>query len=612
MNLTENVFRNSPFGFSYGKVILDDQGCPSDYHIESINKEFEHLAEIEPADIKGKKASEIDFFISFRNMCWKRLIEQVSQNEGKISEKMFSSSLNTWFLIQAWLDEKEYLAISFIDLSALSEDAGIPTKDFQQFREIFDRVPHSVFIINVTENRRFVVNDFNEIQTEYLNMDRDDIQGKYVEDIFPDGVAESIIEHYLDCVETGMEITYEEDVRLPGRGRRQYLTTLSPIKNQSGEIYRLVGSSIEITDRKKAEESLKKSEEQYRSFVQNSSEGIHLIEFTDPIDLNQPHEEQIKNIYATGYISACNDVMAKMYGYDKSEDLTGKDLIELHGSDNNPENIAYLKNVIDHNFRLKDQLSVEKNVDDNEVYFMNNVYGIIEDDKLVRVWASQRDITEQKEAEELIYKASQKLEESLSEKETLLSEIHHRVKNNLAVVSGMMQLQAFDTTNKELQAKLFDSVIRIKTMASVHELLYQSNSFSRLDFSDTITKLVENISGTLQTSTQIDLDIHCDHIKLNINKAIPASLIVNEVITNIYKHAFDDMTEGEIVFRVTQVEDDILINIKDNGVGFDEDEVQNLSSLGMHLIKELTNQIDGRYEYNTSQQGTEFILQFTK
>lgn len=93
MTLTENIFRNSPFGFSYGKMIVDEQGLPSDYIIESVNEEFERLAEIKADDIVGKKTSEIEFPISFKNDSWKKFLDQVVQNEGKASTTIFSSSL---------------------------------------------------------------------------------------------------------------------------------------------------------------------------------------------------------------------------------------------------------------------------------------------------------------------------------------------------------------------------------------------------------------------------------------------------------------------------------------------------------------------------------------
>ncbi|MEX2456222.1 MAG: sensor histidine kinase, partial [Balneolaceae bacterium] len=192
-----------------------------------------------------------------------------------------------------------------------------------------------------------------------------------------------------------------------------------------------------------------------------------------------------------------------------------------------------------------------------------------------------------------------------------LAEIHHRVKNNLAVVSGMMLLQAFDTENESLQAKLYDSVSRIKTMAIVHELLYQSDSFSQLEFSETLRRLVENVSETLETKAKVKLEINCDLVKLNINQAIPASLIVNEVLTNAYKHAFKDKNRGKIEFNLIEENEKIDITIKDNGVGFTEDTNQK-NSLGLHLIQVLNDQIEGTYTYEKGDKGTIFTLSFNK
>ncbi|NIT61996.1 MAG: PAS domain S-box protein, partial [Aliifodinibius sp.] len=176
-----------------------------------------------------------------------------------------------------------------------------------------------------------------------------------------------------------------------------------------------------------------------------------------------------------------------------------------------------------------------------------------------------RDITERKKDEK-------QLRKSLKEKETLLLEIHHRVKNNLAVVAGMMQLQAFDEDNQKFRERLFDSVARIQTMGSIHELLYQSESFSNLDFGDNLRKLVNNISETFQTDFELDVHFEVDSITLNINQAIPSSLIVNEVITNILKHAFEDDTqEGRITVSAREDNEAVTLSIKDNGKGIPPD-----------------------------------------
>jgi two-component sensor histidine kinase len=178
----------------------------------------------------------------------------------------------------------------------------------------------------------------------------------------------------------------------------------------------------------------------------------------------------------------------------------------------------------------------------------------------------------------------------------------------------MMQLQAFESENEDLQNKLYDSVVRIKTMATVHELLYQSQSFSKLEFSETLRKLVENISDTLQTSNEIETKIYCDPLKLNINQAIPASLIVNEVVTNIYKHAFGERKSGMIKFDLYEDEDLITIRIEDNGTGFKTDSSEESSSLGLHLIKVLSEQINATYVYKNKEEGrgAYFKLQFQR
>lgn len=220
-----------------------------------------------------------------------------------------------------------------------------------------------------------------------------------------------------------------------------------------------------------------------------------------------------------------------------------------------------------------------------------------------------QDITEQKKQEE-------KIKEALKEKETLLAEIHHRVKNNLAVVSGMIQLQAFDEENEELRAKLLDSVVRIGSMATIHEQLYQSNSFSKLEFSQNIKTLVEKILNTMPVQADISLDLNLSAIQLNVNQAIPCSLIVNEVVTNIIKHAFKGRKEGKITIDLAENDDQFKLTITDDGVGFPEDfDISKTNTLGYRLINTLVEQLDATFSYRSSpdkEEVTVFHLQFEK
>lgn len=204
------------------------------------------------------------------------------------------------------------------------------------------------------------------------------------------------------------------------------------------------------------------------------------------------------------------------------------------------------------------------------------------------------------------------IRESLKEKETLLAEVHHRVKNNLAVVSGMMQLQAYEEADEDIRNKLFDSVARIQTMAAIHELLYQSNSFSNLRLDENIQKLISNITETFQADAAINLKFDLAPIKLNVNQAIPCSLIVNEVVTNALKHAFDD--EGTIRILLREQEKRIKLTISDNGKGLPDDyeDLINKGSLGFKLIDTLSFQLNGHYQFSSGNPGTEFTFQFDR
>ncbi|MCW9706552.1 PAS domain-containing protein [Fodinibius salsisoli] len=207
-----------------------------------------------------------------------------------------------------------------------------------------------------------------------------------------------------------------------------------------------------------------------------------------------------------------------------------------------------------------------------------------------------------------------KIRESLQEKETLLTEVHHRVKNNLAVISGMMQLQAYEQVAQEVKDKLFDSIARIQTMAGIHELLYSSKSFSNLRLDKNIQKLISDVSATFQVDDQVKFNFELEPITINVNQAIPCSLIINEVVTNALKHAFNGEEDGTIGVNLSEKNDTISLVIKDNGMGLPDD-YENLieqGSLGFQLIKTLTTQLEAESHFVSQGNGTQFSLHFER
>lgn len=205
------------------------------------------------------------------------------------------------------------------------------------------------------------------------------------------------------------------------------------------------------------------------------------------------------------------------------------------------------------------------------------------------------------------------IRDSLREKETLLAEIHHRVKNNLAAVTGMLQLQLFQEENEELSKKLIDSMMRIKSIANIHEQLYQSKSFSKIDLGKSLEPLASAVIETMKTDTEIDLKFDLIPVELSVSEAIPCSLIVNEVITNIVKHAFTGKKRGQIYIQLSSDDQDrIELKILDDGNGLPKNFPHETDKkLGMELIITLSEQIKADYEYSQNGHKTMFRMVFS-
>lgn len=213
------------------------------------------------------------------------------------------------------------------------------------------------------------------------------------------------------------------------------------------------------------------------------------------------------------------------------------------------------------------------------------------------------DITEHKKAEKQI-------QLSLQEKEILLAEIHHRVKNNLAVISGLLGLQSSYTEDEKAKALFLESRNRIHSMALIHDKLYQHKSFSKIDFCTYINDLTDHIQRSHHFTGNIKFTLGCNDIFLDIKTAIPCGLILNEIITNSYKHAFIGRTEGEIQILCSKTQNLCTVLVSDNGIGFNADEtLKKPNSLGLTLINALTEQINGTLK-TTHKNGTVYFISF--
>ena len=318
-------------------------------------------------------------------------------------------------------------------------------------------------------------------------------------------------------------------------------------------------------------------------------------------------------IYQINIGSACYDYMSEsvqdMLGMDAEEVMKGGP--EMILSRIHPEDRDRMEKRQEQNEELNDDEDFSEDSEfrikraDGSYIWVNNKRALVRDadGKAVAIVGNVRDISLKKHQME-------KLDQSLHEKQTLLSEIHHRVKNNLAIVSSLVELQK-DEVTPDLKAAFSDVQSRIKSIALIHEKLYEKAIFSKVEMADYLRELSELISDTYYSKEKkIEIELRLEDVKVNMTSAVPVGLICNELINNSFKHAFKNCNEGKITIGLKERGGQIEVSVCDSGVGLPDDfSLESSNSLGVTLLRVLTLQIDGELKViDTS--GSKFVLQF--
>lgn len=267
-----------------------------------------------------------------------------------------------------------------------------------------------------------------------------------------------------------------------------------------------------------------------------------------------------------------------------------------------PLNILVAKSITDKTPYSSERKAID--VDGKEKWIRGTGIPVLDENGIpFKIEGIVQDITEQKIIQQVI-------EKSISEKETLLKEIHHRVKNNMQVISSLLNLQANIIQDEKLKEILHDSKERIHSMAVIHDLLYRNHDVSMINFSDYISQLANELRASYsRTEKEISLKIDMPSVHYEIDLAVPLGLIINEILTNAFKHAFTEQNSGVVEIVLNRVNDKTSkLQIVDNGKGFNPSLIESNQSLGMMIIENLTNQIDGELDLRSNPGGTTYEI----
>ena len=289
----------------------------------------------------------------------------------------------------------------------------------------------------------------------------------------------------------------------------------------------------------------------------------------------------------------------------RTEDYLGKTAVEIHGEELGRYQEEQFRKALageDAVYEWKDDIG------QGTAYFQTKVSPMRRGDgEIIGLVGIGRDITDTKKMQE-------QLSRSLREKNVLIAEIHHRVKNNMAIISSLLNLQSGYAEGEQTRQLLQETESRVRTMALVHELVYEGDNFTDIAMRDLLQRLVNLLERSFQMPDKnIRTSLQADDITLDMSSSIPLALLVNELVTNSWKHGFDGAREGEIRVSFLRKNGQFELRVHDNGTGVSREQVDKLqrpSSFGYTIIHGLVQQLKGTLEYDNSGEGLAVIIRF--
>jgi PAS domain S-box-containing protein len=423
---------------------------------------------------------------------------------------------------------------------------------------IVENIPNMIFLKDA-KNLRFV--QFNKAGEDLVGYSRDELFGKSDYDFFPKEQADFFVEKDQDVLHRQHFVDIpEEFLQTRHKGVRTLHTKKVALFDAGGEPEYLLGISEDITEHRQAMEALRKSEEKYRAIFDESVATIFVF-------------DNGKNFLD------CNQAGLDLLGYSREE------LSRMRISDVDADPVIVLPahqqllsggRLVNYEHKLRRKCGTIITVLNNSRPLTDphgNVTGML---------STLVDISEIKLAEEALMA-------NVQEKEVLLREVHHRVKNNMQVISSLLTLQAERARNEQVRQTLLDSHQRILAMAMIHEALYDSPNLAALDLSAYVKSLADHLQGIYSGQADIAIIPEVDNIQLSIDQAVPCGLIINELVSNAFKHAFPGGRRGTVQIRIFALDEaEVVLEVRDDGVGLAAElDLRNPPSLGLRLVQGL-------------------------
>lgn len=446
------------------------------------------------------------------------------------------------------------------------------------FRSVFEGMGEGLLITDLGD----VISYANERMAEMCGYPREEMLGRAAYELFLPREQWPALGSHNERRAQGHSDVYETELLRKDGTRFWGLIHATPLRNAQGKVVGTIGAQIDITERKWAEKALKESEERFRALVEQAVDAVMV------------HDEN-------GQMLMANQRVCQSLGYTRAEMLSLRvsDFEMNFDSENVARNWESLKDgasmSVDGLHRRKDgsTFPVEVHV------------GLVQFNGKQVMLAIARDITRRKRNEAAVAA-------SLHEKEVLLKEIHHRVKNNLQIICSLLNMQADAINDEAMRAAFSDSRNRVRSMALIHEQLYQSPDLAHIELGEYLETLVASIQRSASAgSRHVAFVLDCHAVALDIDRAVPCGLIVNELVTNALKYAFPHGRRGTIGLQLRAENQRVTLSVRDDGIGINPDlDWQESDSIGLQLVAALAEQLEGHAQLD-SDNGTIWTICFS-
>ena len=565
------LFENIQNSFSLYEIITNEDDEPIDYIFREVNRSFELHTGLNRDSILGKKISDIFPDIRESSIDWVNLYGDVALNNKKIQFEYYSNRSDKWYSITAYSPKPNFFATIVEDITKQKE-AKIKLKESEEkFRVLAHTLPTAIMIYQ---------NDYwvyaNEMATTISGYSNEELlKMKFWEFVHPEYKGLVIDQGKNRQSGTSSKDSYEMKISCKD-GTEKWVKLFGETTLHQDKPAAMI-TVMDIDKLKGIQFELEESNDRFKFLSQATFEGIV--------------------IHVDGIIINANDSFMKMTGYPR-EEVIGENLLDYIVKNEDKKNIVErLVQVV-----AKPYTILARKKDGTDFIAELEAKNVKYNGQIVRIVAV-RDVTERKRSEE-------KIKNLLKEKEILLKEVHHRIKNNMTTIESLIRIHRNSIDDELSQTVLLEAENRIKSMRVLYEKLFKSKNFQKINTLDYLTTLINEVLSVFPQGKNIRLEKDIEDFPIDANLVFPLGIIINELITNSMKYAFSDSKNNLIFISAKKTDNHAEIVVRDNGIGLADDlDLKKSTGFGLKLVNMLLQQLGATYTIEVNN-GTKFSIDF--